>query len=112
MDENREMKVAQLRDRIASGEYTIDATAVADAIVRRLRERAAGRAAATGALPADPRNRQSECSYPDSARSASGKETPGSPSITWPIQVRPLGQLALAASAAPRALRGMQAHSS
>lgn len=91
MDEH----LSELRGKIARGEYQIDPLAVADAILDR-----------TG----QPRL----CSYPESGRLPSVKETPGSPPTTRPIQLRPipLGQLSAAASAAARALGGIQAQSS
>src|SRR6266567_3531573 len=87
--------LSELRERISRGEYQIDPLAIADAILDRL-----------GQL--------SECSYPESGRSASVKETPGSPATTRPTQLSPapLAQLSAAASAAARALGGMQAQSS
>lgn len=90
MDEH----LAELRARILRGEYQIDPIAVADAILQR--------------------GQSSECSYPESGRSASVKHTPGSPAITRPTQVSPaaLAHLSAAASATVRALGGMQAQSS
>jgi hypothetical protein len=107
-------KAADLRDRIARGEYEVDPHAVAEVIVRRLRERALARAALNGALPPELDWSQKECSYPDNGSSASTNVTPIGPSTTRPIHVSPapLGQVALAASTISRALRGMQAHSS
>lgn len=92
-------KLAVLKARIASGEYQVDPTLVADAIVRRIAERRA-----LGA--------QSECSYPNSAPegSASEKTTPGGPSATRPTHVH--RAIALALSTAARAAAGTQAQSS
>ena len=53
-----EAKVTALKDQIRSGDYRVDAQAVADAILRRL--------LAGGGLGAD--RAQNACSYPDSAR--------------------------------------------
>jgi hypothetical protein len=88
-------RLSELRGRIARGEYQIDPVAVADAILDHL-----------GQL--------SECSYPESGRSASVNETPGLPATTRPthVSLTPLGQLSAAASTAVRALGGMQAQSS
>ncbi|MBV9607388.1 MAG: flagellar biosynthesis anti-sigma factor FlgM [Solirubrobacterales bacterium] len=61
-----------LREQIARGEYRVDTTAVADALLRRL---------------------QTECSYPASGPSASRKTRPGSPSTTDPIHVMLRGLL-------------------
>lgn len=107
-------RIADLRDRIARGEYEVDSHAVAEAIVRRLGGHVAARAAVSGEMPPKLDWPQKECSYPDRVPSASANVTPGGPSTTWPTQVSrtPRGQVALAASAISRALRGMQAHSS
>jgi Anti-sigma-28 factor, FlgM len=48
MDEDHE-KVADVRDQITQGEYHVDPEAVADAILRRLRELAAARREQVGA---------------------------------------------------------------
>ena len=55
-----------LKEQIESGEYRVNPTAVADAMLRRL---------------------QNECWYPASGPSASRNVTPGGPSQTEPIQV-------------------------
>ena len=68
------MDPAVLKEQIAKGEYRVDTTAVADALIRRL---------------------QNECSYPASGPSASMNTTPGSPSTTEPIQVMLLKALGL-----------------
>lgn len=36
MDENREKMLGEIKDKIGHGEYRIDATAVADAILRKM----------------------------------------------------------------------------
>jgi anti-sigma-28 factor FlgM len=64
------MDLAVLKEQIERGEYRVDPTAVADALLRRLRAFA-----------------QNECSYPDSGPSAPANTTPGGPSTTDPIQV-------------------------
>jgi hypothetical protein len=66
------MDPAVLKEQIEKGEYRVDATAVADALLRRL---------------------QNACSYPASGPSASRNTTPGSPSTTDPIHVMLLGLL-------------------
>jgi Anti-sigma-28 factor, FlgM len=68
------MDTNTLRDQIRNGEYQVDPTAVADALLRRL---------------------QNECSYPASGPSASVNTTPAGPSATEPIQVTLLRALAL-----------------
>jgi len=60
------MDPAMLRQQIERGEYRVNPTAVADAMLRRL---------------------QNECWYPASGASASRNATPGGPSATEPIQV-------------------------
>jgi anti-sigma-28 factor FlgM len=71
---HREAHLTGIRDQIERGEYRIDAAAVADAIMRRLRELAEART-----VP------QNECSYPDSGSSESTNTTPGSPSTIDPM---------------------------
>lgn len=68
------MEPATLKEQISKGEYRVDPTAVADALLRRL---------------------QNECSYPASGPSASVNTTPAGPSCTEPIQVTLLRALAL-----------------
>ena len=92
----REARLSMLRAQIAQGEYRVDPHAIAEAILRRV----------TMVGPDD----QSECSYPESWRGASPKDTPAGPSMTQPIHVRPV--LVAAASASLRAVAGMQTHSS
>ncbi|MGB0095380.1 MAG: flagellar biosynthesis anti-sigma factor FlgM [Solirubrobacteraceae bacterium] len=49
MDETHKLKIASIKDEIEQGTYWVDETAVADAIMRRLREiREFARARATG----------------------------------------------------------------
>jgi len=64
------MDPAVLKQQIEKGEYQVDPSLVADAMLRRLRAFA-----------------QSACSYPASGSSASTNTTPGGPSITDPTQV-------------------------
>ena len=73
-----------LKRQIERGQYRVDTTAVADAIMRRLA--------------------QNECSYPASGPAASANTTPGGPSTTDPIQVTLLNWVALRA--------GRQTHNS
>jgi hypothetical protein len=67
------MDPAMLKELIEKGEYRVDSTAVADALLRRL---------------------QNACWYPASGPSASVNTTPGGPSSTDPIQVMLLSLLA------------------
>jgi predicted transcriptional regulator len=78
MDEETDTRLSQLQQRIDRGDYRIEPGAIADVILRRLRERAAKRAWGEA---------QTECSYPARGRSESVKATPGGPATTWPIQV-------------------------
>lgn len=87
----QEQKVRELKERVGRGDYVVDPVQVADAILRRLRDRA---------------KRQSECSYPDSDGGPSVNVTPLDPPETRPTQVSD------AAAALWRALGGMQTHSS
>jgi Arc/MetJ-type ribon-helix-helix transcriptional regulator len=86
MDDDREQKVAEIKQRVERGEYRVDPDVVADAILRRLRKLAAERAER-----AEPQN---ECSYPDRSPSASVKLTPAGPSRTRPTHVRRTPSLA------------------
>ena len=69
-----------IKKLVQDDRYRIDPYAVADAILRRVRMGEAG-----GMLF----GAQNWCSNPDSSESASTKQTPGSPSTTDPIQIRP-----------------------
>ncbi len=92
MDENQEMSMRDIQEKVAMGEYQVDPAAVADAIVRRLRDYV-------------------RCSYPDKLARESMKATPGSPSSTRPIHE--MGDaLRTALSITPRAFRDAQTHSS
>jgi hypothetical protein len=99
------MNAAELKQQIEKGEYQVDPVAVADAMLRRLREREEQREQGFA---------QNECSYPDSSPSASVNTTPGGPSTTKPTHVRSVPRLrgprAISSIAAVRA--GTQAHSS
>jgi hypothetical protein len=48
MDEDREKKVKQIKEEIEQGTYRVDPKAVADAILRRLRELALASAGGSG----------------------------------------------------------------
>jgi len=80
MDEKTETRLTELKQRIARGDYRIDAGAIADAMLRRFREHDVYRALGAEA--------QTECSYPDSDTSESVKATPAGPATTRPIQVQ------------------------
>jgi Anti-sigma-28 factor, FlgM len=75
-----------LKERIASGEYQVDPTAVADAIVSRLSDAALARGCRTQAAGL---RLQKECSYPETSVSAPRKTTSAAPSRTAPTRVRP-----------------------
>ena len=91
MNKDREDKMGELKQRIEAGEYLVDPTAVADAIVRRLRDAAVGH---TGVVRRSDRaerrrgNGQNACSYPTSDPSPSVNTTPAGPATTAPIKVR------------------------
>jgi hypothetical protein len=101
MDQEREMRMTELRQRIARGEYTVEPSAVAEAIVHRAQRRVAEGAAF-----------QRLCSYPDSVSSpsASTKTAPGGPETTRPTGVKPAPSHG--AVMASFASFGMQAQSS
>ena len=115
---DREEKVTDLKEQIERGEYSVDPTSVADAIVRRVRELADARirALAERVEPADPWTAppatQNECSYPDSSPGASVNTTPVSPSTTDPIQVKPTALRRLAQALSTPPLAGTQTQSS
>jgi Anti-sigma-28 factor, FlgM len=116
MDEYGE-KVAEIKDKVAHGEYRVDSREVADAILRRLRELAAARREHV-----QPHERQwaaqsahqVKCSYPESWPGASVNVTLGGPSSTCPTHVRPglIARLAHALSISSRAMAGTHTHSS
>jgi Anti-sigma-28 factor, FlgM len=91
MNKDREEKMGELKQQIEAGEYRVDPAAVADAIVRRLRDVAVGRTEMVTRTDRVERlhgNGQSKCSYPTSSPSLSTKTTPAGPSTTDPITVR------------------------
>jgi Anti-sigma-28 factor, FlgM len=116
MDEDPE-KVTDMREKIMHGEYRVEPTAVADAILRRLHELAAAR---DEHVAPDERARarryeaQTECSYPESGELAPWNTTPGGPSTTLPTTVKPtvIERLANAVSTSFTPDRGTQAQSS
>jgi hypothetical protein len=114
MEEQLDKKVAELKDQLQRGDYTVDPDAVADAILRRLRDLVAFRVelvddAESSSSPPF----QSRCSYPVSGADLSAKLTP-EPRIARPIQViRAAGEaLVSAASSVARAGGGAQTQSS
>lgn len=97
MNKDREDKLGDLKHQIETGEYRVDPTAVADAIVRRLRDVAAARGEivrkaertdCTGERP------QKECSYPSRSPSPSVNTTPVRPRTIDPIAVKPASRRA------------------
>lgn len=70
-------RMLAIKHQIEAGQYPIDSTQVADAILARMQRARAW---------AEP---QSLCSNPDSSVSASRKATPGGPATTDPTQVIP-----------------------
>lgn len=121
MDKPSDKRVEELKDRLDRGEYSVDPSAVADAILRRSRELArlrsemrAGAGVELGGRAQVPVTDQSSCSNPRRSRWASMKVSPGSPWLTRPIQLIGTGVEALASafSTVARALRGAQTQSS
>jgi LPXTG-site transpeptidase (sortase) family protein len=111
------MNAARLKEQIEKGEYRVDSTAVADALLRRLGGVQAVHEVGFGAALEREANRpkpaQNECSYPASSERASRKTTPGGPSTTSPIQVRSSRSRAACAFTSIAALAaGTQTHSS
>ena len=91
MNKDREDKMGELKQQIEAGEYLVDPTAVADAIVRRLRDAATGHAGTVRRNDRAERRRgngQNACSYPTSSAEPSVKTTPAGPSTTEPMKVR------------------------
>jgi len=92
MNKDREDRMGALKQQIEAGEYRVDPTAVADAIVRRLRDVAAARSdivqQSERARHTNGKHGQNECSYPTSSPAASVNTTPAGPATTDPITVR------------------------
>jgi hypothetical protein len=85
-------KVADMREQIKQGEYRVEPTAVADAILRRLGELAAARAehvAPDEQALARRRDLQMACSNPESESLAPRNTRPAGPSMTRPTTVKP-----------------------
>jgi hypothetical protein len=118
MDDQHKQAVADIKAKVGRGDYVVDPVAVAEALLKRLRQQRSLRMDACdqrSVEPADdPADAQTECSYPRSAWPASEKVARGVPARTRPIQVRPKrsGWLAAAVSATLRALGGTHAQSS
>jgi Anti-sigma-28 factor, FlgM len=91
------MNPAALKEQIEKGEYKVDPTAVADAMLRRLQA---------------VREVQKECSYPDSEPPASVNMTPPEPSTTEPIHVRRVPRFRRPLSSIFAFRAGTHAHSS
>ena len=92
MNKDREDKMGDLKHQIETGEYRVDPTAVADAIVRRLRDVAAARGEAvrrSERSDCTAQRSQNECSYPSSSPSPSVNTTPARPRTIDPITVKP-----------------------
>jgi len=116
MEEDPE-KVAQMREQIKQGEYQVEPTAVADAILRHLHGLAVARdehVAPDERASARRHQAQMECSYPERAAVAPRKTTPGSPSTTRPTTVKPtvIERLANVVSTTFKPDSGTQAQSS
>lgn len=91
MYKDREDKMGELKQQIEAGEYRVDPAAVADAIVRRLRDSATGHAGVRSRNDRTERRRdngQNACSYPTSPPAPSVNTTPAGPSTTVPMKVR------------------------
>src|ERR1700754_4553317 len=91
MNKDREDKMGELKQQIEAGEYLVDPTAVADAIVRRLRDAATGHAGTVRRKDRAERRRgngQNACSYPTSSLGPSVKTPPAGPPTTEPMKVR------------------------
>ncbi len=121
MEDDRKHAVAEIKAKVERDEYTVDPVAVADALLKRLRElserrREHVRTGERGPPRPDERGpRYNACSYPASSPPGqSAKRRPGWPANTWPIQVSWTASSwsRNAASALARAFRGTQAQSS
>jgi hypothetical protein len=110
MEDDRKQTVAGIKAKVERDDYTVDPTAVADALLKRLREMAEARREHVGSEERGPRYR--ECSYPSSSSSGeSANRRPASPGSTRPTQVNPWPSAwsRRAASALAQALWGTQA---
>ena len=85
-------KVADMREQINQADYRVEPQAVADALLRHLRELAAAR---SEHVTPDERawarahEVQAECSYPERGPLAPQNATPGRPATTRPTTVKP-----------------------
>ena len=77
-----------IKTLVEQGQYRVEPHAIADAMIRWFSMSADERRAARG--PYHPGGRQNECSKPDKGLSASTNTTPGGPSTTDPIKLKPL----------------------
>ncbi len=113
MEDDRNQMLAEIKAKVEREDYVVDPTAVADALLKRLRELAEARRGHVASEERGPRYR--ECSYPTSLSSGeSANRTPVSPDSTRPTQVnpRPPAWSRRASSALARAFWGTQAQSS
>ncbi len=110
-------KVAEIKQQLEQGEYWVEPDAVADAVLRKLRELAAARREQVDAQDrawAAKLESQIRCSYPESAPSASRKTAPRGPDVTRPTKVSSTwaGRVAHSISTTVRALGGTLTQSS
>jgi Anti-sigma-28 factor, FlgM len=84
MEQEKPERVAELKARLERGDYEVDPGAVADALLRRLREMRQSRPENVQLY--EPRA-QNECSNPASSPEESEKPTRGGPFRTRPIHV-------------------------
>jgi hypothetical protein len=77
-----------IKTQVQQGEYRIEPLAIADAMIRWFSNPAVRRRGGRG--PYRPGGSQNECSNPDNGSSASTNSTPGGPSTTDPMNVKPL----------------------
>jgi hypothetical protein len=111
-----EEKVAEIKEQLERGEYGVEPDAVADALLRQLRELAAAR---RERVTSRDRAWAAElaghmwCSYPDSAP-ASANVAFGAPARTRPMKVSStvVGRLSHSVASTVRALGGTLTHSS
>lgn len=78
-------KLRSIKSQVEQGLYRVDPRKTADAMIRWFSTPAVERRGARG-----PHRPQNECSNPENGPSASKNATPGGPSTTDPIQVKPL----------------------
>jgi hypothetical protein len=91
MDKGRK-KVADMREQIELGTYRVEPQAVADALLRQLRELAAARSehvAPDERAWARAHDVQAECSNPEMGPLAPRNTTPAPPATTRPTTVKP-----------------------